>query len=221
MGLIDSINRLNNENISARKRAEIEKQLKKDIENELYIYFNNYFKNTVDPPKIAYFKLLKLKEKNLKSEFLKNLNDYEKNNIYDKILKKVYINYKTLENQTENEIKKELYNNLYIALEKYYIAYGVCAFEMLQDYKQKFEIISNIIKLYEFDSSYIIYLKKEYQKINKLLYNEFLTYKEDENENQKNTFNWSYLLITILKILLFPIFLTLGFGLTYKPKRRK
>lgn len=221
MGLIDSINRLNNENISARKRAEIEKQLKKDIENELYIYFNNYFKNTVDPPKIAYFKLLKLKEKNLKSDFLKSLNDYEKNNIYDKILKKVYSNYKTLENQTENEIKKELYNNLYIALEKYYITYGVCAFEMLQDYKQKFEIINNIIKLYDFDSSYIIYLKREYQRINKLLYNEFSNYKEDEDEKHKSTFNWSYLLITILKILLFPIFLTLGFGLTYKPKRRK
>ena len=144
MGLIDSINRLNNENISARQRKELEKQVKKEIENELYNYFVDYFNDSVNNTQTTYKKLLKLKEKNLKNENFDSLSYYEKNNIYDKILQKVYKHYKTIEHQTSAEIKKQLYNSLYNKIENYYTNYGACAFNMLQDYTLKNKIIDNV-----------------------------------------------------------------------------
>ena len=223
MGLIDSINRLNNENISARQRKELEKQVKKEIENELYNYFVDYFNDSINNTQTTYKKLLKLKEKNLKNENFDSLSDYEKNNIYDKILQKVYKHYKTIEHQTSAEIKKQLYNSLYNKIENYYTNYGACAFNMLQDYTLKNKIIDNISIIYETNDENIIYLKKEYQKINKLLYNEFSNYEtiEEIEDTKKIKINWLYLLHVIFKILIFPVLLTIGCAFTYKPNNKR
>lgn len=223
MGLLDTLNRQHNEVMSARQRKENEKQYKKELENELYKYFNKYFKNSTDTPKIAHYKLQKLKEKNLQNAVFDNLTDYEKNKLYNKILNDAYKNFEQDGAQTTAEIKKTLYSYLYTKLEKYYIYYGVGAFEMLQDYTTKSQILADIIDTHDPDTDNIIYLKKEYQKINKLLYNEFKNYSqtEEENKDTKNNINWNYIFVVFLKILLFPIFITIGCALNYKSGKRK
>ena len=228
MGLLDTLNRQHNEIMSARQRKENEKQYKKELENELYKYFNKYFKNSTDAPKIACYKLQKLKEKNLQNTVFDNLTDYEKNKLYNKILNDAYKNYEQDGAQTTAEIKKTLYNYLYTKLEKYYIYYGVGAFEMLQDYTTKSQILTEIINIHDPDTDNIIYLKREYQKINKLLYNEFRQYtdfEEVETIDQTPPTNWGHIIKIMLKILFFPLYfpvmLALLFGLTYKPKNKK
>ena len=228
MGLLDTLNRQHNEVMSARQRKENEKQYKKELENELYKYFNKYFKNSTEPPKIAYFKLQRLKEKNLQNAVFDNLTDYEKNKLYNKILNDAYKNYEQDGAQTTAEIKKYLYNYLYAKIENYYIYYGVGAFEMLQDYTTKSQIIAEIISIHDPDTDNIIYLKKEYQKINKLLYNEFRQYEdieEAETIEQTTPTDWGRIIKILLKILFFPIYfpviIAVLFGLTYKPNNKK
>lgn len=228
MGLLDTLNRQHNEVMSARQRKENERQYKKELENELYKYFNKYFKNSTETPKTAYFKLQRLKEKNLQNAVFDNLTEYEKNKLYNKILNDAYKNYEQDGAQTTAEIKKYLYSYLYTKIENYYIYYGVGAFEMLQDYTTKSQIISEIINTHDPDTENIIYLKKEYQKINKLLYNEFRQYEdieEAETIEQTTPTDWGRIIKISLKILFFPLYfpviIAVLFGLAYKPNNKK
>lgn len=127
-------------------------------------------------------------------------------------------------------MKKEAYILLYEKIEYYYKKFKATAFELLNDSDTKDYIVETIVEKFENNKEIELYLRQNYFKISKQLYNEYKHHiqpddfeenEDDECEEESKGINWGYLFITILKILLFPIILTIGFALNYKPGNKK
>lgn len=121
--------------------------------------------------------------------------------------------------------KKQAYIQLYKKIEFYYTSFGSNAYDILNDINTKNDIIVEILNCN--DDEIEIYLKAQYPKINKQLFNEYKNYDnniEDENSEVEASgihINWSYLFHVILNILLFPVLLICSVSLTYDHKKRR
>lgn len=223
MGLIDSVNKINNTTITAQKKKEELKKIDKKINQALYDYFVKCFEEAGGGAEAARLALLENKKDKIKSLNFGIYNDFELSQKYDRILNQVYKTYKPLEN-FHNITKKDLYIHLYNTLENEYKNLNLSAYDILNDYTLKENIIDKISRLYGCSNEEILYLKKEYQKINRLLYKEFKQYKkeddQEEEEKEKKHINYKYLFITIIKILCFPILLVIWIVLDSGKKRR-
>lgn len=226
MGLIDSINRINNTTITAQKKKEELKKIDKKINESLYNYFVKCFEEAEGGAEAARLALLENKKDKIKSLNFGIYNDFELSQKYDRILNQVYKTYKPLES-FHNITKKDLYIYLYNTLENEYKRFNLSAYDILNDYTLKENIIDKISHLYGCSNEEILYLKKEYQKINRLLYKEFKQYQkeddqdEEEEEEEKKHINYNYLFITIIKILCFPILLIIWIVLESGKRKRR
>lgn len=211
MGLIDSINKINNTTITAQKKKE---ELKK-IDSILYDYFVECFEEAGGGAEGARVALLENKKEKIKNLTFGVFTPFEISTKYDKILNQVYKNYKSIEN-FQGVTKKDIYIYLYNTLENEYKRHKAAAFNILNDITVKDNIIEKISHLYACSNIEINYIKKEYVKINKLLYKEYKNYTtEEENEAlqvQKESYfkKWLvcilllspfYILLIIIKIL--------------------
>lgn len=225
MSLIDSINRINNTTITAQKKKEELKKIDKKINEALYNYFVTCFEEAGGGAESIRLALLENKKDKIKSLNFGIYNDFELSQKYDKILNQIYKTYKPLE-KFHNISKKDLYIHLYNTLENEYKRLNLSAYDILNDYTLKENIIDKISRLYGCNNEEILYLKKEYQKINRLLYKEFKQYQKEDNqdeeeEEEKKHINYSYLFITIIKILCFPILLIVWIVLESGKRKRR
>lgn len=225
MSLIDSINKINNTTITAQRKKEELKKIDKKINQAFYEHFIKCFEEAEGGAESIRLALLENKKENIKQFNFNIYNDFELSQKYDKILNQVYKTYKPLE-KFHNISKNDLYIHLYNTLENEYKRFNLSAYDILNDYTLKNNIIDKISCLYGCNDEEILFLKKEYQKINRLLYKEFKQYqKEDdqdeEEEEEKKHINYSYLFITIIKILCFPILLIIWIILESGKRKRR
>lgn len=227
MGLIDSINRINNTTITAQKKKEELKKIDKKINESLYNYFVNCFEESEGGTESIRLALLENKKDKIKSLNYGIYSNLELSQKYDKILNQVYKTYKPLE-KFHNISKNDLYIYLYNTLENKYKSLNLSAYDILNDYTLKENIIDKISRLYGCNDEEVLFLKKEYQKINRLLYKEFKQYQkednqdeEEEEEEEKKHINYNYLFITIIKILCFPILLIVWIVLESGKRKRR
>lgn len=215
MGLIDSINKINNTTITAQKKKEELKSINKKIDSILYDYFVECFEEAGGGAEGARVALLENKKEKIKNLTFGVFTPFEISTKYDKILNQVYKNYKSIEN-FQGITKKDIYIYLYNTLEDEYKRHKIAAFDILNDITVKDNIIEKISRLYACSNIEINYIKKEYIKINKLLYKEYKNYKtEEKNETlqiQKESYfiKWLkcllyltpfYIILIIIKIL--------------------
>lgn len=184
MGLIDSVNKINNTTITAQKKKEELKKIDKKINESLYNYFVNCFEEATGGAEAARLALLENKKDKIKSLNFGIYNDFELSQKYDRILNQVYKTYKPLES-FHNITKKDLYIHLYNTLENEYKRLNLSAYNILNDYTLKENIIDKINRLYGCSNEETLYLKKEYQKINRLLYKEFKQYQKEDNQDEE------------------------------------
>lgn len=223
MSLIDSINKINNTTITAQKKKEELKKISQNIDSILYNYFVECFEEAGGGAEGARVALLENKKEKIKNLTFGVFTPFEISTKYDKILNQVYKNYKSIEN-FQGVTKKDIYIYLYNTLENEYKRYKAAAFDILNDITVKDNIIEKISRLYACSNIEINYIKKEYVKINRLLYKEFKQYQKEDNqeeEKKKKYINYNYLLITIVKILCFPAFLIIWIALESGKRKRK
>ena len=211
MALRESIRDLKDIQYNEKKKTEKKIQ----FENNIYKLIKKEFNNTTAGTPACRLELLKNKDYILNNITPKDITLYEASKIYNRILNELYKEFTT--NNDKADYKKTL-NNLYNELENYFIKYSSAAYNILQDASIKNDILKKYILLYPENKSE---LKQYYNKTIKLLHNEFSNDEEVEEIPPKKQINYSYLFITILKLLLFPIVITLGFGLSYKPNKRR
>jgi hypothetical protein len=190
-------------------------ELRKQFENNIYKLLKKEFNNTTETVENCKINLLINKEYILHSLTPKGLTLYDANKIYNKILNELYKEFSY--NNTTTEYQKAK-NELYKILENYFINYGCGAYNILLDYKLKNDILKKYILNFN-DKE--IEIKQFYNKTIKQLQKEFCNLEEVEEIPQKKQINFSYLFITILKILLFPFVLCIACALSYKPSKRK
>lgn len=226
MGLIDSINRINNTTITAQRKKEELKKIDKKINQAFYEHFITCFEEAEGGAESIRLALLENKKENIKQFNFNIYDDFELSQKYDRILNQVYKTYKPLE-KFHNISKNDLYIHLYNTLENEYKRLNLSAYDILNDYTLKENIIDKISRLYGCNDEEILFLKKEYQKINRLLYKEFKQYQkeedqeEEEKEEEKKHINYNYLFITIIKILCFPILLIIWIVLESGKRKRR
>lgn len=192
MGLIDSVNNLNNVYISERqkrKQEQEEKQNKKIRQNnyklELQQYFYNEFKKQNNTEKTKkYFDTLENRlqtigniAKNKEDEFATR----ELNLLYNKELNFIYNIFKNDEEAQEKNIEQQIYTGIQTTYQKH----GLNAFYKLQDVKYNFLNQYNInCQKYDF----------YFDKINKHFYKYYKSIQEEE----KQTNNIFYYILAIL-----------------------
>lgn len=211
MALRESIRDLKDIQYNEKKKTEKKIQ----FENNIYKLIKKEFNNTTAGVPACRLELLKNKDYILNNITPKGLTLYEASKIYNKILNELYKEFTT--NNDKADYKKAL-NNLYNELEKYFVKYNSAAYNILLDVNIKNDILKKYILLYPENK---IELKQYYNKTIKQLYSEFTNVEEVEEVETKSAPHWEYLIIFILKILLFPVMLCIGCAATYKPNKRK
>lgn len=211
MAIRESIRDLKEIQYNEKKKTEKKIQ----FENNIYKLIKKEFNNTTAGVPACRLELLKNKDYILSNITPKGVTLYEASKIYNKILNELYKEFTI--NNDKADYKKAL-NNLYNELESYFIKYSSAAYNILLDINIKNDILKKYILLYPENK---IELKQYYNKTIKQLYSEFSNIEEVEEVEPIKTINWGGIFKVILKILLFPLFLTLGFGISYKPDKRK
>ena len=195
MGLIDSVNNLNNVYISERqkrKQEQEEKENKKIRQNnyrlELQQYFYNEFKKQHNTEKTKkYFNTLENRLRTI-GNISKNKEDKfatrELNLLYDKELNFIYNIFK----QDAEAQNKSIENQIFSGIQQTYKKHGIDAYYKLLDIQDEFLNKYNIN-----NSKYYSY----YNKINKQFYNNYKTIYKNELEEEKQTNNIFYYILAI------------------------
>lgn len=211
MAIRESIRDLKEIQYNEKKKTEKKIQ----FENNIYKLIKKEFNNTTAGVPACRLELLKNKDYILNNITPKSITLYEASKIYNKILNELYKEFTI--NNDKADYKKAL-NNLYNELENYFIKYNSAAYNILLDVNIKNDILKKYILLYPENK---IELKQYYNKTIKTLYNEFTNVEEVEEVETKSAPHWEYLIIFILKILLFPVMLCIGCAATYKPDKKR
>ena len=211
MALRETIRDLKDLQYNEQKKTEKKIQ----FENNIYKLLKKEFNNTTAGVPACRLELLKNKDYILNELTPKGLTLYEASKIYNRILNELYKEFTT--NNDKSDYKKAL-NDLYIELENYFIKYNSGAYNILLDATLKADILQKYIILFPENK---IELKQYYNKTIKQLYIEFSNTEEAEEVESQTQLHWEYLIIFILKILLFPVMLCIGCAATYKPNKRK
>ena len=211
MALRETIRDLKDLQYNEQKKTEKKIQ----FENNIYKLLKKEFNNTTAGVPACRLELLKNKDYILNELTPKGLTLYEASKIYNKILNELYKEFTT--NNDKADYKKAL-NDLYIELENYFIRYNSGAYNILLDATLKADILDKYVVLFPENK---IELKQYYNKTIKTLYIEFSNVEEVEEVEAQTQLHWEYLIIFILKILLFPVMLCIGCAATYKPNKRK
>lgn len=211
MALRETIRDLKDLQYNEQKKTEKKIQ----FENNIYKLLKKEFNNTTAGVPACRLELLKNKDYILNELTPKGLTLYEASKIYNKILNELYKEFTT--NNDKADYKKAL-NDLYIELETYFIKYNSGAYNILLDATLKADILDKYVVLFPENK---IELKQYYNKTIKTLYIEFSNVEEVEEVETQTQLHWEYLIIFILKILLFPVMLCIGCAATYKPNKRK
>jgi hypothetical protein len=186
------------------------------FENNIYKLIKKEFNNTTAGAPACRLELLQNKDYIINTLTPKGLTLYEASKIYNKILNELYKEYTI--NNDKNELK-EAFNNLYSEIESFYIKYNSAAYNILLDLGLKNEILEKYFDLFPENK---IDFKKYYDKTIKTLYNEFSNYYENNEQiEEEKKLDWGYFWLTILKILLFPIFVICGTAASRGKGRRK
>lgn len=211
MALRETIRDLKDIQYNEQKKTEF----KKEFENTIYKLIKKEFNNTTETVENCNINLLINKDYIINNLTPKGLTLYDASKIYNKILKELYKEFSYNNNKSEYQKAK---NEIYKTLENYFINYGACAYNILLDYKLKNDILKEYILNFN-DKE--IEIKQFYNKTIKQLQKEFCNIEEVEEIPPKKQIDYSYLFITILKILLFPFVLCIACALSYKPSKRK
>lgn len=211
MAIRESIRDLKDIQYNEKKKTEKKIQ----FENNVYKLIKKEFNTTTAGVPACRLELLKNKDYILNNITPKGVTLYEASKIYNKILNELYKEFTI--NNDKADYKKAL-NNLYNELENYFIKYNSAAYNILLDVNIKNNILKKYILLYPENK---IELKQYYNKTIKTLYKEFSNNEDIEEVETKSAPHWKYLIIFILKILLFPAMLCIGCAATYKPNKRK
>lgn len=211
MALRESIRDLKDIQYNEKKKTEKKIQ----FENNIYKLIKKEFNNTTAGVPACRLELLKNKDYILNELTPKGLTLYEASKIYNRILNELYKEFTT--NNDKADYKKAL-NDLYIELENYFTKYNSGAYNILLDATLKADILDKYVVLFPENK---IELKQYYNKTIKTLYIEFSNVEEVEEVEAQTQLHWEYLIIFILKILLFPVMLCIGCAATYKPNKRK
>lgn len=211
MALRESLRDLKDIQYNEQKKTESKKQ----FENTIYKIIKKEFNNTTLTAANCRLELLQNKDAVINLLTPRSITLYEASKTYNRILNELYKEYTT--NNDKNDYKQSL-NELYNELENYFIKYNSGAYNILLDLQLKKDILEKYILLFpESKRDFQTF----YNKTIKTLYKEFSNIEDVEKIQESKKINFAPLFWFILRILLFPFWLTFICLMSYKPGKRK